>query len=217
LRKSFRVFAEPAISLHSHHVSLVQWTTCFLPVMRDPGSDPKGVLMWNRDSPVSIVSLHWWPRRDPITGFVALKWVLHKASRWQCVNRPDRLDHTALLSRFHTRCRSPFWLHNHRVGCWGEALWRACNLTLFSPCLTGPVDYLFASCHEGPGFKPHPGGYLCEAGILLLALPRYKSILFFFLFGQCWLKILGRATSDSYGQNSWQFWTHFPISEEVIL
>ncbi len=29
------------------------------------------------------------------------------------------------------------------VGCWGGALWRACNLTSFSPCLTGPVDYLF--------------------------------------------------------------------------
>jgi hypothetical protein len=25
---------------------------------------PRGVLMWNRDSPVSVVSLHWWPRRD---------------------------------------------------------------------------------------------------------------------------------------------------------
>jgi hypothetical protein len=34
------------------------------------------------------------------------------------------------------------------VGCWGEALWRAFNLTAFTPCLTGPVDYPFASCHE---------------------------------------------------------------------
>ncbi len=33
-------------------------------------------------------------------------------------------------------------------------LCRACNLTSFSPCLTGPVDYLFAPCHEGPGFNP---------------------------------------------------------------
>ncbi len=31
------------------------------------------------------------------------------------------------------------------VGCWGGALWRACNLTAFTPCLTVPVDYLFAS------------------------------------------------------------------------
>ncbi len=51
-------------------------------------------------------------------------------------------------------------------------LCRACNLTSFSSCLTSPVDYPFASCHEGPGFKS-PGGYFCETGILLLALSRY--------------------------------------------
>ncbi len=34
---------------------------------------------------------------------------------------------------------------------------RACNLTSFSPCLTGPVDYLFASCHKGPRFKSPRG------------------------------------------------------------
>jgi hypothetical protein len=51
-------------------------------------------------------------------------------------------------------------------------LWRACNLTSFSPCITGPVDYLFASRHKGPRFKS-PGEYLCETGILLLALSRY--------------------------------------------
>jgi hypothetical protein len=33
---------EPAISLHSDHVLLVQWTTCLLPVTRDPGSNPQG-------------------------------------------------------------------------------------------------------------------------------------------------------------------------------
>jgi hypothetical protein len=59
------------------------------------------------------------------------------------------------------------------VGCWGGALWRACNLTSFSPCLTSPVDYLFASRHKGPRFES-PGGYLCETGILLLALSRYS-------------------------------------------
>jgi hypothetical protein len=50
-------------------------------------------------------------------------------------------------------------------------MWRACNLTSFSPCLTGQVDYLFASRHKGPRFKS-PGGYLSETGILLLALSR---------------------------------------------
>jgi hypothetical protein len=34
------------------------------------------------------------------------------------------------------------------------------------------VDYPFASCHKGPGFKS-PGRYICETGIFLLALSRY--------------------------------------------
>ncbi len=59
------------------------------------------------------------------------------------------------------------------VGCWGGALWRACNLTSFSPCLTDSVDYLFASRHKGPRFK-YPRGYLCETWILLLAMSRYS-------------------------------------------
>jgi hypothetical protein len=33
---------EPAISLHSHHVSLVQWTTHLLPDTRDMDSKPQG-------------------------------------------------------------------------------------------------------------------------------------------------------------------------------
>jgi hypothetical protein len=37
-----RPCGEPAISLHSHHVSLVQWTTHLLLVTRDPGSNPLG-------------------------------------------------------------------------------------------------------------------------------------------------------------------------------
>jgi hypothetical protein len=32
-------------------------------------------------------------------------------------------------------------------------LFRACNLTAFTPCLIGSVDYQFASHHEGPRFK----------------------------------------------------------------
>ncbi len=39
---------EPAISLTSLHVSLVQWTTRLLPVMRDPGSNPQGYLCETR-------------------------------------------------------------------------------------------------------------------------------------------------------------------------
>jgi hypothetical protein len=95
----------------------------------------------------------------------------HYPSCQQCDN--PTWSHTAFLSQFHVRCRSPFQLHNRHGG---GALRRACNLTSFSPCLTGPVDYPFASCHEGPGFKS-PGGYLCGTGILLLALSRYNPLL----------------------------------------
>jgi hypothetical protein len=42
----------------------------------------------------------------------------------------------------------------------------------FLPCLTGPVDYPFASRHKGLGSSPL-GGYLCETGILLLVLSGY--------------------------------------------
>ncbi len=130
--------------------------------------------MWNRDSPVSIVSLHWWPQRD---WSVLWPHVRRASSRtitrplcWQCDN--PTWSHTALLSRFHAHCRSPFRLHNRCSRLLGGALCRACNLTSFSPCLTGPVDYPFASRHKELGFKT-PGGDLCEPGILLLALSHY--------------------------------------------
>ncbi len=51
-------------------------------------------------------------------------------------------------------------------------VWRACNITPFTPCLTGPLDYPFASRHKGPRFKS-PRGDICETRILLLALSRY--------------------------------------------
>ncbi len=38
-----------------------------------------------------------------------------------------------------------------------SSLWRACNLTSFSPCLTGPVDYPFAPVSKDLGSKPLGG------------------------------------------------------------
>jgi hypothetical protein len=52
---------------------------------------------------------------------------------------------------------------------------RPCNLTPFSPCPIGLVDYLFASRHKKPGLKS-PRGYLCRTGILVIAMSRYKSL-----------------------------------------
>ncbi len=75
----------------------------------------------------------------------------------QCDN--PTWSHPALLSPFHARCRSSFWLHNwHSRPVWGGgALWRACNLTAFLHSSTGPMVHPFASCHEGPWFNPQGG------------------------------------------------------------
>jgi hypothetical protein len=63
------------------------------------------------------------------------------------------------------------------VGCWGGGgLWIPCNLTSFSSCLTGPVDYLLAAHLKGPRFNS-PRGYLWGTGILLLAMSRSKTVL----------------------------------------
>ncbi len=49
--------------LQSHMIlTMSHWSsglTCLLPATRVTGSNPLGGLMWNRDSPVSVVSLHW--------------------------------------------------------------------------------------------------------------------------------------------------------------
>ncbi len=86
-----------------------------------PGFNPQGVLMWKGDSPVSVVSLHWWPPRDwslwPRLRR-ALSLTITRPLCQQCDN--PTWSHTAFLSRFHTRCRFSFRLHNHIVGCWGE-------------------------------------------------------------------------------------------------
>jgi hypothetical protein len=46
------------------------------------------------------------------------------------------------------------------------------------------VDYLFASRHKGPRFKS-PGGYLCETGILLLALSCYNLLKYWDNISKC--------------------------------
>ncbi len=54
----------PAIS-HHYTVSLVQWVNiCFLSRGQRFWSWGCTNSQWNRVSPVSVVSLHWWPRCD---------------------------------------------------------------------------------------------------------------------------------------------------------
>jgi hypothetical protein len=169
---------EPAISMHSHTVPLVQWSTCLLPVMRDPGSIPRGILMCNRDSPVSVVLLHWWPRRDwslwPRLRQASARTVARPLCQ-QCDN--PTWSHTALLSRFHARCRSSFRFHNRHSWLLGgsplESLQSHCIHTQFHRSSGPPV------CFPSWGTRVQsPGGYLCETKILRLVLSRYKTLIF---------------------------------------
>ncbi len=82
---------------------------------KEPRFKTPGGLVWNRDSPVSVVSLHWWPRCDWSL------WLRLMRASSQTVSRPlcRQCDnptwyHTAFLSRIHARCRSPFRVHNWR-------------------------------------------------------------------------------------------------------
>jgi hypothetical protein len=120
--------------------------------------------MWKRDSPVNFVSLHWWPQRD-----WSLWPRLRRASSRTITRLSCHWSHTAFLSRFHTSCSSSFRLHNRHSWLLGGTLWRACNLTVFTHSLTGPVGQPVCSLSWGTRVQS-PGGYLCETGILLLAL-----------------------------------------------
>jgi hypothetical protein len=53
-------------------------------------------------------------------------------------------------------------------------MWRACNLTSFSPCLTGPVTTRLLPVTRYLGSNPQGGTYV-KPGFLLLVLSRYKQ------------------------------------------
>ncbi len=144
--------------------------------MRYPGSIP-------RDSPASVVLLHWWPRRDWSL------WPCLRRSSSQTITRPScrqcdnpTLSHTALLSRFHARCRSSFRFHNRHSRLLGggspmESLQSHCIHTQFHWSSGPPV------CFPSWGTRVQsPGGHLCETGILLLALSRYNFPFLYFFF-----------------------------------
>jgi hypothetical protein len=167
---------EPAISLHSHHVSMVQWTTRFLPVLGDPGSNPVGGTLC--ETGILILVLSHYIGDPNVIDHCGLIWggphlELSLGPRSDNVIIP--LDLTQLSCPcFRLAAGLPSGFTTHGVGCWGEPCGETPISLHFSPCLTGPVDYPFASHREGPGFKS-PGGYLCETGILLSALSRYRQ------------------------------------------
>jgi hypothetical protein len=105
-------------NLQSHFIlTMPHWlsglSVCF-PSQGTRVQIPWGVLMWNQDSSGSVVSLHWWPRRD-----WSFLWPRLRRASSRTITRPSyrqcdnpTWSHTAFLSRFHARCRSSFWLHN---------------------------------------------------------------------------------------------------------
>ncbi len=128
-----------------------------------PGGDlcEIGILLLALSRYISIVSLHWWPRRDwslwPRLRR-ALSQSVTRPSCWQC---EIPLDLTQLFCPgFMLTAGLPSGFTSDIVGCWAGALCGACNLTAFIPCLTGPVDYPFASRHEGPEFNLQGGAYV---------------------------------------------------------
>jgi hypothetical protein len=136
--------------------------------------------MWNRDSRVNVVSLHWWPRHDWSFLWPCLRrassWTITRPSCRQCDN--PTWSHTALLSQFHACCRSSFWLHNRRSRLLGggspvESLQSHFILTMSHWSSGLPVCFL----SQGTWVQ-NPWGDLCDTGILLLALSRYKRILY---------------------------------------
>jgi hypothetical protein len=134
--------------------------------------------MWNQDSPVFVVSLHWWPRRDWSFLWPRLRrassQIITRPSYWQCDN--PTWSHTALLSRFHAHCRSPFRLHNRQSRLLGgspvESLQSHFILTMSHWSSEIPV------CFPSQATRvQNPWGAFCETGILLLALSHYSLIL----------------------------------------
>ncbi len=171
------------------------WRACYLTAFTDsstgpvvhpfaslhegPGFNPQGVLIWNRDSPVSIVPLHWWPGHDWSL------WPCLRRALSQTVTRPPcqqsdnpTWSHTALLSCFHARCRSSFRLHNRHSRLLGgspvESLQSHCIHTQFHWSSGPPVCFLSWGIRVQSS-----GGFLCETGILLLALSHYTVIHYF--------------------------------------
>ncbi len=173
-------------SLQSHFIlTMSHWSSglpvCFL----SQGTQvqiPWGVLMWNRDSPVNVVSLHWWSWRD-----WSFLWPCLRRASSQTITRPScwqfdnpTWSHTALLSRFHACCRSPFWLHNWRSRLLGgspvESLQSHFILTMSHWSSGPPVCFL----SQGTRVQISCGVLMWNRdSSVLLVLSRYNTLLFF--------------------------------------
>jgi hypothetical protein len=163
-----------SLQYHCIHytVPLVQGYTRLLPIMMDLGSIPRGVLMWNLDSPVSVVSLHWWPNVIDHCGLVWGRLRLEPSLGHRADNVIIPLDLTQpFCPGFMLAAGPPSGFTTDIGGCWGGALRRACNLT------ASTTQFQWSSgppvCFSSLGtWVQSPGGYLCETWI---ALSRYNT------------------------------------------
>ncbi len=163
-------------SLQSHYCIHTQfhWSSgppiCF-PSWGTWVQSPRGVLKWNRDSPVSIVSLHSWPCCNwslwPRLRQASSRTVTRPSSQ-QCDN--PTWSHTALLSWFHALCRSSFWLHNQH----SQLLGRSPVESLKSHCIHTQFHWSTPLLPIMRNLGSIPRGVLMWNMILLLALSRYK-------------------------------------------
>jgi hypothetical protein len=109
---------------------------------------------WSSGPPVCFPSGGTWVQS--LGGYICETGILQLVlSRY--IGDPDIIDHCGLWPGFMIAAGPPSSFTTDIVGCWGGALWRACNLTAFTHSFTGPVVHPFASRQEGPGFNPQGG------------------------------------------------------------
>ncbi len=129
---------------------------------------PQGVLMWNRNSPVSVVLLYWWPRHD-----WSLWLCLRQASSQESLghyadNVIISLDLTQLFCpSFTLAAYPPSGFTTDIVSCWGEPCGEPA-ISLHSHHVS-LVHLLPIMRDPGSILRKH----LCGIGILLLALYCY--------------------------------------------
>ncbi len=158
--------------IHWYTVPLVQWSTRLLPIMRDPGSIPRGVFMWNWDT---LLALSRYIGDSDVIDHCGLVWgeLCPEPLQGRCANNViTPLDLTQLFCHNSTLAAGPSsGFTTNIVGCWGEP----CGEPAISLHSYTNTQFHWSSsppvCFPSWGIRVQsPGGYLCETGILLLAV-----------------------------------------------
>ncbi len=153
----WEICGEPAISLHSYTVSLVQWVNALLLVMWDPGSIPRGYLC---ETGILLLALSYYIGDPDVIDHCGLVWggLRPKPSLGRRANYVIiPLDLTSLsCPSFTLAAGPPSGFTTDIVGCRGEPCGDPA-IALHSSSLTNPVGQPFASRHEGPRFNPQGG------------------------------------------------------------